>query len=113
MPANFITELVPFSCISSYPSKRFLPTNLSDYLLNINSILIITLHFCKSNPDTAYGMALKNVVEQGNLGIQVHSSLKMMAHVGEVEKAFGRLAIGSKGIECGRWKSLLQLSGHW
>lgn len=51
------------------------------------------LHFGRNNPNRTYmvnGRALKNAVEQSDLGTMVHSSLKVEPHVDRVvKKAFG------------------------
>lgn len=56
------------------------------------------------------GRALGNVVEQSDLGMQVHSLLKVISQaVGVVIKAFSTLAIISQSIEYRSWDVLLQL----
>eukprot|EP00061_Rhincodon_typus_P000805 g12800.t1 len=61
------------------------------------------LHFGKSNQGRSFmvkAKTLRSVVEQRDLGIQVHGSLKEESQVDRaVKKAFGTLAFISQGTE--------------
>ena len=71
------------------------------------------LHFGRNNPNRTYrvnGRALRNAVEQRDLGITVHSSLKVESHVDRVvKKAFGMLAFINQSIEYKSWEVMLKL----
>eukprot|EP00061_Rhincodon_typus_P007189 g28622.t1 len=70
------------------------------------------LHFGKANQGRTYtvnGRALGSAAEQGNLGVQVHSSLKVELWVDRVvKKAFGTLASIGQSIEYRSWNFVLQ-----
>ncbi|XP_062906374.1 uncharacterized protein LOC134347835 [Mobula hypostoma] len=71
------------------------------------------LHFGRTNQNRTYmvnGRALKNAVEQRDLEIMLHSSLKVESHVDRVvKKAFGMLAFINQSIEYRSWEVMLEL----
>ena len=73
----------------------------------------MTFHFGRSNTDRKYtvnGRTLKNIDSQRDLGVQVHSSLKVAMQVEKVvKKAYGMLAFIGRGSEFKNWQVMLQL----
>ena len=71
------------------------------------------LHLGRTNQNRTYmvnGRELKNTVEQRDLGITVHSSLKVESHIDRVvKKAFGMLAFINQSIEYRSWDVMLKL----
>ncbi|XP_055489927.1 uncharacterized protein LOC129696245 [Leucoraja erinacea] len=71
------------------------------------------LHLGRTNQNRTYmvnGRELKNAGEQRDLGITVHSSLKVESHVDRVvKKAFGVLAFINQSIEYRSWDVMLKL----
>ena len=71
------------------------------------------MHFGRSNTERKYtvnGRTLKSIDGQRDLGVQVHRSLKVAMQVEKVvKKAYGMLALISRGIECKNWQIMLQL----
>ena len=71
------------------------------------------IHFGRSNQDRTYsfnGRVLWRVTEQKDLGVQVHSSLKVESQVDRVvKKAFSMLGFISQNIEYRSWDVLLKL----
>ena len=68
-------------------------------------------HFVRSNQGrtSVNGRVLGRVTEQRDLGVQVHSSLKVESQVDRVVKAFGMLGFIGQNIECRSWDVLLKL----
>ena len=71
------------------------------------------MHFGRLNQGRTYsvnGRALVRVTEQRDLGVQVHSSLKVESQVDRVvKKAFGMLGFIDQNIEYRSWDVLLKL----
>eukprot|EP00061_Rhincodon_typus_P004291 g22226.t1 len=69
----------------------------------------VMLHFGnQSRTYTLNGRALGSVVEERDLGVQVHSSLKMTSQVDRViKKVFGTLAFIDQSIGYRSWYNML------
>ena len=71
------------------------------------------MHFGRSHQGRTYsvnGRVLGRVIEQRDLGVQVHSSLKVESQVDRVVKrAFGILGFIGQDIEYRNWDILLKL----
>ena len=70
------------------------------------------MRFGRSNQGRTYsvnGRILGRVIEQKDLGVQVHTSLKVESQMDRMVKAFGVLGFISQNIECWSWDVLLKL----
>ncbi|MBB6707133.1 reverse transcriptase family protein [Proteus mirabilis] len=81
--------------------------------MEFNSDKCEVLHFGKANLSRTYtlnGKVLGSVAEQRDLGVQVHSSLKVESQVDRiVKKAFGMLSFIGQSIEYRSWEVMLRL----
>ncbi|XP_055495534.1 uncharacterized protein LOC129699607 [Leucoraja erinacea] len=82
-------------------------------LMEFNTEKCEMLHFGTSNKGRTYTVnsrPLGSVVEQWDLGVQAHGSLKVESQVDNEDKnAFGTLAFISQSIEYRSWEVMLQL----
>ena len=71
------------------------------------------MHFDRLNQGRTYsvnGRALRRVTKQRDLGVQVHSSLKVESQVDRVvKKAFGMLGFSGQNVGYRSWDILLKL----
>ena len=75
------------------------------------------MHFGRLNQGRTYsvnGRALGRITEQRDLGVHVHSSLKVESQVDRVvKKAFGMLDFIGQNIEYRSWDVLFNCTRHW
>ena len=87
--------------------------NWASGLMEFNLDKCEVMHFGRLNRGRTYsvnGRALRRVIEQRDLGVHVHSSLKVESQVDRVvKKAFGMLGFIGLNIEYRSWDVLLRL----